>query len=55
MLSNQDIDTLLCCLDRCIQEEIRRICDPVLAPLSYERLITAQDAAFARSMGITLR
>jgi len=54
MLSPEDIDTLLHYLDLGIREEIRRICDPPPEPASFESLVTTEDAALAKSMGIIL-
>lgn len=54
MLSNRDIDTLLYYLDRGIKEEIERICNVPAVPGSYESLLTAEDAAFAKTIGIGL-
>jgi hypothetical protein len=54
MLSNRDIEILLYYLDKGIQEEILRICDTPITPVSYSSLITADDTAFAQSLGITL-
>ena len=54
MLSDRDIDTLLHYLDRGIREEIDRICTVSPAPGSYESLLTADDAALAKAMGIAL-
>ena len=53
MLSDKDIDILLYYLDRGIQEEIQRICDADGLPESYASLLTPEDIAFAKSMGIT--
>jgi len=52
MLSDKDIDTLLYYLDRGIQEEIQRICDAEGVPESYASLVTPEDRAIAKSMGI---
>jgi len=52
MLSDKDIDTLLYYLDRGIQEEIQRICDAEGVPESYASLVTPEDIAIAKSMGI---
>lgn len=54
MLSDRDIDTLLYYLDRGIREEIERICNVPAGPESYGSLLTAEDAVFAKEMGITL-
>jgi len=52
MLNDKDIDTLLRYLDRAILEEIRRICDVPVAPMAFDSLLTAEDVAIAKSMGI---
>jgi hypothetical protein len=54
MLSDRDIDTLLYYLDRGIREEIERICNVPAGPESYGSLLTVEDAAFAKEIGITL-
>lgn len=54
MLSNRDIDILLYYLDKGIQEEILRICDAPVTPVAYTSLITAEDADFAKSVGMLL-
>jgi hypothetical protein len=54
MLSDRDIDTLLYYLDRGIQEEIERICNLPAASGSYDNLLTAEDSAFAKAVGIAL-
>lgn len=52
MLSDKDIDVLLYYLDRGIREEIQRICDTESAPPSCDGLVTAEDRALAKAMGI---
>lgn len=52
MLSDKDIDILLFYLDRGIQEEIQRICDADAVPEPYANLVTPEDIALAKSMGI---
>jgi hypothetical protein len=52
MLSDKDIDVLLYYLDRGIREEIQRICDADAVTASCESLVTAEDRALAKSMGI---
>lgn len=54
MLSGRDIDILLYYLDRGIQDEIQRICNVPAVPESYESLLTIEDAAFAKAIGIAL-
>jgi hypothetical protein len=54
MLSDKDIDTLLYYLDRGIREEIERICNVPAASGAYDRLLTTEDAAFAKALGIAL-
>ena len=53
MSDHKNMDTLLKNLDRGIREEIQRICNPPLA--SFESLLTAEDAAIAKSMGIRIQ
>lgn len=54
MLRDKDIDILLYYLDRGIREEIQRICNVLVAPVRYDSLVTAEDVAIAKSMGIAL-
>ena len=54
MLSDRDIDTSLYYLDRGIREEIERICNVPAASGAYDRLLTTEDAAFAKAIGIAL-
>lgn len=54
MLSDRDIDTLLYYLDCGIRAEIERICNVRAVPGEYESLLTAEDAAFAKVIGIAL-
>lgn len=54
MLSDRDIDTLLYYLDRGIREEIERICNVPAGAECYGCLLTAEDAAFAKEIGIAL-
>jgi hypothetical protein len=52
MLSNNSINILLYYLDRDIRDEIERICDPEAVRATYDSLVTAEDVAIAKSMGI---